>query len=223
MTAAMVSKGTKLKNNARNAVLVVAFLLEDNVTDQSAESIADAVATGVLACMGAITDSLASSSEFASATSTSQVETTLALKTTVAQLAAAMSSLGKVVAKLTSTHLANSTALLPTPPTSWAGIVKVGRLHTPNQVLGKFNPDIPAQHTRLQQRLLHDAKMVLVKIDAEDLMALQDCSLNGTFDLCKSINMHLAEVNKAMADMSATDSVASPVLSTWIRGILALS
>ncbi|KAG6877182.1 hypothetical protein C0993_009580 [Termitomyces sp. T159_Od127] len=48
MTAAMASKSNKLKNDVKNAVLTAMFLLEDNVTNQTAEVLAGAVASKVL-------------------------------------------------------------------------------------------------------------------------------------------------------------------------------
>ncbi|KAG6875385.1 hypothetical protein C0993_009499, partial [Termitomyces sp. T159_Od127] len=77
---ALVTRGTQLDSNVQNTVLAVAFLLEDDINDQSAKAIAQVVAAKVLGCIGDAAASLSTLSEFVSATSTSQAETTVALK-----------------------------------------------------------------------------------------------------------------------------------------------
>ncbi|KAH0587407.1 hypothetical protein H2248_006197, partial [Termitomyces sp. 'cryptogamus'] len=80
MTAATVTKGSHLENNAKNAVLAVAFLMESDINDQKVEVIANMVATKVLDWVNSVVNHLAASNKFTSATSTAQAETMLALK-----------------------------------------------------------------------------------------------------------------------------------------------
>ncbi|KAG6895114.1 hypothetical protein C0992_003109 [Termitomyces sp. T32_za158] len=208
MTAAMVTKGTRLDSDARNAVLAVAFLLEDDVTDSTAETIAQAVAAKVLDRIGPVTTSLSTSVEFAAAASTTQAETTLALKDAATQLVAATVGWPDHPAP----H--GRTSLQPT-----ARRLHLTRPHPP----ATFNPSLPAQHTRLQQRLLRDAQTVLIEVDATNKTSPQDRSPNGNHELRKRINKHLSEIDKTMNDLTADKGSATAATHTWIRGISALA
>ncbi|KAG5330518.1 hypothetical protein C0989_008870, partial [Termitomyces sp. Mn162] len=48
MTAVVISKGVKLENEAKNAILAVAFLMEDDAIDKLSDSLASIVASKVL-------------------------------------------------------------------------------------------------------------------------------------------------------------------------------
>ncbi|KAG6894405.1 hypothetical protein C0993_011606 [Termitomyces sp. T159_Od127] len=195
MTVALASKSTRLESNARNVILVVAFLLEDDITDQLA--IADAVASKVLVQISTVTNKLASSSEFAEATSTAQAETTLALKDVSVQLASVTTLLNSIATKLTSTPpMETKTPQLTTP--SWADIVALGWQQGPQQIPSKFNSDLAIWHTRMQQWLLCNMKTVLVKINMGDPTMPLDQSPNGTVELCKHVNKHLAEITATL-------------------------
>ncbi|KAG5726925.1 hypothetical protein E4T56_gene6280 [Termitomyces sp. T112] len=203
MTAAAITKGSHLENDMKNAILAVAFLLEDDITDQKADVITEAVATKVLDWVNNIVNHLTSSTEFASATGTSQAEKTLALKEISGQLQSVSS-------------LLNNAA--PPRPT-WANIAAA---HTPGhtlQIPTQFNLDLLMQHTCLQQHLICDSKMVLIEVNTKNLTFLQDCSPNSTFKTCKRLNMHLAKVNKALnihksaVAQAAVINLASP--SDW--------
>ncbi|KAG6884600.1 hypothetical protein C0993_009680, partial [Termitomyces sp. T159_Od127] len=164
MTVAMISKGAKLENEAKNAVLAVAFLLEDDVNDKISNSLADAVAAKVLNCVDPIFHRVTSSLDFATASDTTRAETTLALMAVSAQLTAVSTSLGKTASKLSAPPPPASPAPLPTQPEpphpSWASIAAA----SPTVVPAAFNPKATPQHTRLQQRLLHDSRMVLITV-----------------------------------------------------------
>ncbi|KAG5719556.1 hypothetical protein E4T56_gene14208 [Termitomyces sp. T112] len=202
----LLESRVQIENDVRNAVLAVAFLLEDDVTDQLAEAIAKIVA-----------------GKFASATSSSQAKMTLALKTMATQLAAtqpaaATTSLTDIIAKLTSSPIACPGALQPMPSTTWASVVVTPADQVPN----RFNPIISPQHMWLQQKMLCNARIVLIEVNSADPTAPQDCMPNGFFELHKHLNKHLAEIDKAMADMSAIDGVVSSTATTWVQGISAL-
>ncbi|KAG6859829.1 hypothetical protein C0995_003350 [Termitomyces sp. Mi166 len=118
MTAALVSKGSKLDTDTRNVILAVAFLLEDDIIDQTSEVLADTVATKVFSCIKNVVNCLLLSSEFVSATSTFQAKTTLALKGISSQLKTVVSLLSNVVGKLsaipTPSPAAQASSLKPT-------------------------------------------------------------------------------------------------------------
>ncbi|KAH0579629.1 hypothetical protein H2248_002479 [Termitomyces sp. 'cryptogamus'] len=160
MNAALVTKGSRLENNAKNTVLAAAFLLEDDTTDQMSGVTADAVAAKVLDRVGGVVDHLSSSSEFTAATSTSQAETTLALKGISSQLENIASSFSDVVEQLSAVPIPNTTASKPT----WANVAAAGS-HSGTTGRCPIQPGIPIRHTRMQQRLLRNARTVLVEVD----------------------------------------------------------
>ncbi|KAG6884181.1 hypothetical protein C0993_000583 [Termitomyces sp. T159_Od127] len=70
ITAAMVSKGPNLKNEVKNAVLAVAFLLEDDVSDKISSSLANAVTAKALDHVDPIIHCITSSLDFVTASDT---------------------------------------------------------------------------------------------------------------------------------------------------------
>ncbi|KAG6808576.1 hypothetical protein H0H92_003668 [Tricholoma furcatifolium] len=119
LTAAL-SKGSEIKGDVRNAILSVAYLLEENVEDALSDSLADKITDKVVQCVEHATQRLASAADFANATDTSRAEATLALKTVADQLLVVSSNLDKITGKL-------ATAPQSSPPPSqpsWAAIVK---------------------------------------------------------------------------------------------------
>ncbi|KAG5337323.1 hypothetical protein C0989_009649 [Termitomyces sp. Mn162] len=100
MTAVVTSNGPKLKVNAKNAVLAVMFLLEDNVNNKLSDILADTVTSKVLEYIKPIVHCITSSLNFAPANDMAQAETTLALKSVSAQLEIVSTSLNNVITKL---------------------------------------------------------------------------------------------------------------------------
>ncbi|KAG5334273.1 hypothetical protein C0989_003570, partial [Termitomyces sp. Mn162] len=126
MTAVLASKGSKMDNNVRNVILAVAFLMEDDIINQ--------IWGNHRGC---------SLQEFVSATSTSQAETTMSLKSISIQLETVVSSLGAVVKKLV-TMPAPSIALAKL---TWAKIASAGPPLSTQPISAQFKPGIPAQAT----------------------------------------------------------------------------
>ncbi|KAG5729868.1 hypothetical protein E4T56_gene13863 [Termitomyces sp. T112] len=72
----------------------------------------------------------------------------------------------------------------------------------------------------MQQHLLYKAKTILVEVDTLCADAPWNCSPPGDFELCKKVNTHLAEIDKAMAMIVSIDGVASPLVKTlmaWLN------
>ncbi|KAG6838792.1 hypothetical protein C0991_008411 [Blastosporella zonata] len=65
---------------ARNALLAIAFLIEDNVTDGITDTLVEAVVTKTLACLVPIANSLATLAFFASANDSNRADNTLTLQ-----------------------------------------------------------------------------------------------------------------------------------------------
>ncbi|KAH0580213.1 hypothetical protein H2248_001733 [Termitomyces sp. 'cryptogamus'] len=177
----MFSKSPRQDMDAKNVILVVAFLVEENVLDQLVETITDMVATKFLNRTKNTVDHILSSHEFMLASNTAQAKTTLTLKSISTQLEAVTNSLTEVMAPIQ---------------------------HDP-PMGGKSGHAPPVKSS---------AKYVTPAKTAKECQesAPQDCSTEGNFNLCKKINAHLAEINKAMGNMGMVDVADIKATATWI-------
>ncbi|KAG5334812.1 hypothetical protein C0989_002995 [Termitomyces sp. Mn162] len=172
----MFSKSPRQDMDAKNVILVVAFLLEENVLDQLVETITDMVATKFLNRTKNTVDHILSSHEFMLASNTAQAKTTLTLKSISTQLEAVTNSLTEVMAPIQrDPHMGGKSGHAPP--------VKSSATKTAKECQGS---------------------------------APQDHSPEGNFNLCKKINAHLAEINKAMGNMGMVDVADIKATATWI-------
>ncbi|KAF8055947.1 hypothetical protein FPV67DRAFT_1536105 [Lyophyllum atratum] len=211
------SRTTEKRTDAKLAVFSVAFLLEDDITDNISEALADAVASKALARIESATDKLTTSAAFLAATETKQAETTLALSTVSSQLENVTASLDSLATKLAAAAAAPS----GTPRPSWAAVASQG----PPTAAGSppssippptFNPATSDQHTRLQQRVLRASRTVLVEVDRNHESTPTDRSPSSIFAIREAMNKLLADLDEA------EPGEARPAEKTRIRGITAL-
>ncbi|GLB42954.1 hypothetical protein LshimejAT787_1204030 [Lyophyllum shimeji] len=103
LTAALnlADKSPEVRSDARQATLVVAFLLEDDITDTISDALAEAVASKTHGLLEEAAGKLDASSAFLTATDVKQVETTLTLKSVSSQLENVATSLDALATKLT--------------------------------------------------------------------------------------------------------------------------
>ncbi|KAG5718166.1 hypothetical protein E4T56_gene18875 [Termitomyces sp. T112] len=104
---------------------------------------------------------IAKSTDFIFANSTSQAKTMLALKSTASQLESVSSFLSKIITKLDTLLPAQAPQPAINCPT-WADIASTKP--TAN-IPTKYSPYTSPQHTCFQQRLIHNAKTILVTIN----------------------------------------------------------
>ncbi|KAG5337100.1 hypothetical protein C0989_010814 [Termitomyces sp. Mn162] len=135
MTTVVTSKRPKLESEAKNAVLVVAFLLEDNITDKVLETLANTVASKILEHIEPVAHHIAKSIDPISVNNTTRAKTTLTLKSVSGQLKAVSSSLHNIVTRLAASPTPTG-SLLPAPCPTWANIASAGK---PPQIPSKFN------------------------------------------------------------------------------------
>ncbi|KAF5375879.1 hypothetical protein D9615_008261 [Tricholomella constricta] len=216
-------KTTDAKTDAKNAVLAVAFLLEDDIADTVSDALVDAITTKALDRLDTATEKLTSSATFSSALDTHQAETTLALQTVSTQLAGVTASLEVLAARLnTPSSVPTSTQQQPT----WADITRSSPVPSASPPAPKaFNPSAPDQHTRLQQRLLRGARTVLVEANPDDDLAPVDRSPTGIFEIRQAMNKELDALDKSLGANSfiTEEGEAAPAETrTYVRGISAL-
>ncbi|KAF5375541.1 hypothetical protein D9615_009144 [Tricholomella constricta] len=225
LTAALnlSQKATETKTDAKNAVLAVAFLLEDDITDCISDALADAVTAKALDRLDSAAAKLSSSAAFATATDTQQAETTLALQTVSTQLAGVTASLSDLADRLNASPL--STPTVPAQP-SWASIARSSPgPPIPSAPSATYDPSAAEQHTRLQQRLLRGARTVLVETNPDDDLAPTDRSPAGTYAVRMAMNKQLMELDQALGANSfiTEEGEAAPAeTQTYIRGMAAL-
>ncbi|KAF8164696.1 hypothetical protein B0H34DRAFT_670724 [Crassisporium funariophilum] len=82
MTAALClsTKSPDPKPDIRNIIVSIAFLLEDDITDNVSDTLADAVVTKTLAWIEAVTARLTDTAKFIAASNSTQAKATLAIK-----------------------------------------------------------------------------------------------------------------------------------------------
>ncbi|KAF5378885.1 hypothetical protein D9615_006982 [Tricholomella constricta] len=225
LTAALnlSQKATETRTDAKNAVLAVAFLLEEDITDCIADALAEAVTAKALDRLDSATSKLTSSTAFSTATDTQQAETTIALKTVSTQLAGVTASLSDLAAKLNTTTPSPSSTL---EQPSWADIARSSPGPAPPTApSAAFNPSATEQHTRLQQRLLRGARTILVEANPDDDLAPTDRSPAGTYAVRLAMNKQLEELDRALEGNSyiTEEGESAPAESqTYIRGLAAL-
>ncbi|KAG6852381.1 hypothetical protein C0991_012561 [Blastosporella zonata] len=177
----------KAKSQAKNALIAVALLLDADITDHISDTLANAVATKTLARLEATASSLATSATFASANDTNCADTTVTLQ------------------KITET-LATICRAIPSQAATWAS---VARANIPASRV--FNPDASDRHTRLQQRVIRDSRIVTFEHLTADPSAPQDTSTPGLLALRTKINETLA----------TADTETDTPDKTLVRGIMA--
>lgn len=209
MTAVISTKGQRIDGNAKNAVLAVALLMEEDTGDVLADFLADKIAFRVIERIDPAIGRMTASVDFAMANGVSQAETTLALKDVSTQLLSTTSSIKEALTNASMTPPTTN----PKCPT-WAEVTA-----TKPSIPTEYNPNLPTQHTQLQQRLLHEAKMVLIVVDTTALDVPVNHSPKANLDLRTHINKLLAEVDKSCADLASVDGVASPPTRTLLKGI----
>ncbi|KAG6882860.1 hypothetical protein C0993_008888, partial [Termitomyces sp. T159_Od127] len=109
MTAAITSKSFKFKNEAKNTVLAVASLMEDDAIDKLLNSLTSVITSKVLKHVNPVISCITTSSlDFVSTNNTVQAKTTLALSSVSLQLFSVSFSLNDAILKLA--------AMPPIPP-----------------------------------------------------------------------------------------------------------
>ncbi|KAG6808716.1 hypothetical protein H0H92_003157 [Tricholoma furcatifolium] len=209
MTTATIGKGHDFKGDVQNAVLAVAFLLEDNVKDVISTSLADKLTSKVMSQVEEATSRLSSAADFASATDTARAESTISLKSVADQLQAVSANLDKVSQTLSTVTARPS----PAPAATWANIVK----NTTPPVSAVFDPLATDQQTRAQQRAVQMSKTVLVALDPDTSPLAKDRSPATMSQLRTKLNDALQDLNTEY-DLFSVDQEPTEA-RTHIRGL----
>ncbi|KAG5348795.1 hypothetical protein C0989_008103, partial [Termitomyces sp. Mn162] len=177
-TVALYFKLAKMKN----AVLAMAFLLKVDITDQILSSLADAIMTKTMGRLSNLVEKLSTMARFLAANNSQRAESTLALKST-SETFAGVSSLLDTMASKSANPLQQPTAL----PT-WASIAKTSASPQPaivhsHQTLTPAYALLTDNKICVQQCILCDAHIVLIKFNPMDASAPTDPSVTGTLKL----------------------------------------
>ncbi|KAG6882616.1 hypothetical protein C0993_009844 [Termitomyces sp. T159_Od127] len=197
-TAALYSKPAESKNT----VLAIAFLLEADITDQVSSTLVDTFLTKAMGRLSSLVVKLGSTAEFLVANDAQRAESTLALKSTSETLAGVTTSLEAMVSKLASPP--QQPIMLPT----WASIAKASATQPNPNPLNQptaVSALPPEDKVQVQQRVLRDARMVLIKFNPMDNAAPSDLTISGTAKLCKSLNKTLKELDSKETALAAAE------------------
>ncbi|KAG6863285.1 hypothetical protein C0991_007033, partial [Blastosporella zonata] len=192
-----------MRPKVRNTLLVVAFLIDEDITDNIANIIAETVASRTIACLEPITNSLATSASFVAANDTNRANNTLTLQTITDKLTTSIDILNNAPPATTAPPSLPPTTHANTP-LSWAAVANT---NIPASLT--FNPKASDRHTRLQQRIIKESQTVTFEYLTRDPLAPQDYTPTGLAKLQTDINNALAAIDKE----------EHPTLKTFIRGI----
>ncbi|KAH0581593.1 hypothetical protein H2248_011297 [Termitomyces sp. 'cryptogamus'] len=202
--------------------MVAALLLDDAISDHISDTLADLVASKALSQIESAANRLNSLADFAAVADTRQAEALLALNKATECLTEVLLLLDTIV--LSTPTTISAPAEHPACPT-WAAIAA----STPTQkqttlplLPPAFNLTALAADTRLQQRILHDMRMVLIEIDLANESAPKDCSTTSNSALHDKLNHHLGEVDHvdtAMDTMEDGEMLESTMRKTLVLGL----
>ncbi|KAG6862576.1 hypothetical protein C0993_002550 [Termitomyces sp. T159_Od127] len=172
-------------------VIVVAFLLEANITDVLSNSLVEAMASKTQVKLVGIVDKIGSTAKFLTANNAQHAELTLMLKATSNMLEGVSSFLDALTFKLVSPPSA--------PPSSlWTSIAKA--------MPTNLSPLMPHQAPTInllsmqemlivQQHQLQDACMILVGYNPNNTNTLKDLTATGSSTLHSNLNKLLEQLD----------------------------
>jgi hypothetical protein len=157
----MASLLPRVPLEAANAIRAVAYIIECDIIDKTADLLANTVATKVKTDLHDLVSGLTASKTFLEASATQQANTILELKEISTLSKTNTDKLSSLAIKLTDHH-----PKAPSIP-QWPSV----RPSQPSLPPSTFDPSIPNSSTRLRQRLLLAARTVLVHVDSNDDLA----------------------------------------------------
>ncbi|KAG6839421.1 hypothetical protein C0991_002680, partial [Blastosporella zonata] len=210
--------GDVLKPDIRNTLLSVAFLINSDITDHISDALTEAITSKTEASLSKLENAalrLADSVNFSAANDISRATASITLD----KIAQKLNTVTNALTALSS--LPPQTTTPPPPPsrgtTSWADAVRIN-LPTPSSRY--FNPASDVSHTRLQQRVIRDSRIIRINFLKSDDTVPTDHSPNGLATLRESINQKLATID-SRNDIEFPDHSESPPPKTFVRGITA--
>ncbi|KNZ72744.1 hypothetical protein J132_01948 [Termitomyces sp. J132] len=187
-TAALTLKQLKLKN----ATIVVAFLLETDITNHVSNALAEAVTRKTVDRIGELVEKLGSMANFLAANNAKYTESILALKATSNTLAGVSFSLDMLASKLAS----------PTPATTqsptWASVAKAAPTCLTPLQHGQHqdsNNLTPQDLISVQQHQLCNTQTVLIFFNSHDDNAPKNFTATSSLTLHDKLNTLLGQLN----------------------------
>ena len=199
LTAALLSK---VPNEAIVAIRAVAFLIEENITDNLSTQLAAAVADKVNALLLDTKADLATAKTFLEASSIQQASTSIELKEVATQHASTTNNLNTLTTKLSTLNLPKE----PPSPPHWPSVPTSQPPSTTN-IPRNFDPKAPAHHTRIQQCLLSTARTILIQTDPKEKFTSQELTLDSISKLRIDINKHLQQLDEVETAWEDEDTI----------------
>ena len=203
----------RIPSEAATAIRAVAFLLESNITDKTADHLANEVSNKVKAELTHIISGLSATQSFLEASATQQANSIIELKEITATTKSNSDNFSALTDKLTAI---NSATTSTPPPPQWPSL----RPSPPSLPPNTYDPASPSSTTRLRQRLLLASRTVLVHVDPGDDLAPTDRTPPALQDLRISINKDLDEYDDLSPHLFTSNNGTST--KTIIRGLQAL-
>ncbi|KAG6838555.1 hypothetical protein C0991_010712, partial [Blastosporella zonata] len=207
--------GNVLKLDIRNTLLSVAFLINSDITDHISDALTEAITSKTEASLSKLENAasrLADSANFLAANDISRATASITLD----KIAQKLNTVTNALTALSSPPPQTTTQPPPSRgTTSWADAVRTN-LSTPSSRY--FNPASDVSHTRLQQRVIRDSRIIRINFLKSDDTVPTDHSPNGLATLRESINQRLTTID-SRNDIEFLDHSKSPPPKTLVRGI----
>jgi hypothetical protein len=150
----------KVPPEVTQAIRAVAFVLDEDITDNISSTLAATIADKVKTELTAITNDLKTSKTFLEASSVQQASSILDLNTAISKATDISNNLSATTNKLTSLSPPTTTIL---PPNPWHSAAT--RPHQQSLPNPTYDPTATTNHTKLKQRILQSARSVYIQSD----------------------------------------------------------
>jgi hypothetical protein len=211
-----VSLLPKIPPEVIHAIRAVAYILDDDITENVSDVLAKAVSSKVNAGLVDITSKLERTLTFLEASSAQQATSTLELKTATTKSVEVMNGINQFERTFAETtkSLAASAKQISSPP--------LARPTPPSLPNPTYNPSTPENLTRLKQRILQSSCNVLIQSDPDKGYNDKPMDPATLQELCEKLNQHLSELDndKPLLNFFDNEPTDTPNRTkTIVRGI----
>lgn len=201
----------------QSAILSVAYLIEDQAEDDYTSSIGKKITAKLYESLNNINEVFAKSKEFMDATSTQQASTILSIQEVAAKQSEIVDKLATTTDKITASATATPRNL---QSNEWPSLSNSAP-SKPSTPSAQYNPDLTADHIKIQQRLILSSLQLFFEVDKDDKAAPRDRSIPAQRKMRDNITKSFQEAAEAVGD---TIPSAKSIRSTQIfdRGAVLL-
>ncbi|KAG6863463.1 hypothetical protein C0991_005649 [Blastosporella zonata] len=207
-----------LKLDIKNTLLSVSFLINSDITDHISDTLTEAITAKTEASLIKLentTSKLAESANFATANDISRAATSVTLD----KIAQKLNQVTNTLTTLSNVnpHAANHPHFPMGRSNSWADVARVNPLALSSRF---YNPASNTSHTRLQQCIICDSRIIRITYLKSDDTVPKDHSPSSLAALRKTINRSLFTIDSQNISALPSHPPQQPP-KTFVRGVTA--